>query len=208
MAKKKSFVMYMSWAPLFTSEKDPVKVAGLIQAIYKYQETGEEPEQDNSIYPLFLMIKGTLEEDEQKYQSKCERLKSNRNHHDISMKSDRNQDDISGVTSESLSYSDPDTDSLPDKKPKEPKETYGESGNVKLTIREYERLVEEYGSDLTQKAIEYLDWYIADKGYKSKSNYSAIRRWVIDAVKERGRASPEKFDMDAFLIETIREESG
>ena len=56
---------------------------------------------------------------------------------------------------------------------------------VSLTNREYERLVNDYGVDLTKRAIEFLDGYIVDQNYKSKSNYQAIRRWVIKAVKER-----------------------
>ena len=71
------------------------------------------------------------------------------------------------------------------KKPKEPKESYGELGNVKLTIKEYDRLLNDYGYDATQKAIEYLDGYIADKKYKSADNNRALRRWVFDAVKEQ-----------------------
>lgn len=71
------------------------------------------------------------------------------------------------------------------KKKKDSKESYGSLGNVKLTIDEYNRLVTDYGYDATQKAIEYLDGYIADKGYKSKDNNRAMRRWVFDAVKEQ-----------------------
>lgn len=71
------------------------------------------------------------------------------------------------------------------KKKKDSKESYGALGNVKLTIDEYNRLVTDYGYDETQKAIEYLDGYIADKGYKSKDNNRAMRRWVFDAVKEQ-----------------------
>lgn len=62
---------------------------------------------------------------------------------------------------------------------------YGKFQNVKLTEDEYNKLVEEYGSELTDKVIEYLDSYIQDKpDYKSKSHYAAIKRWVIYAVKE------------------------
>ena len=71
------------------------------------------------------------------------------------------------------------------KKPKEPKESYGECGNVKLTIDEYNRLINDYGYDETHKAIDFFDAYIEDKGYKSKSHNMAMRRWVFDAVKEQ-----------------------
>ena len=54
-----------------------------------------------------------------------------------------------------------------------------------MTDEEYTKLVNEYGEETAHKAIEFLDSYIAEKGYKSKSNYLAIRRWVIDAVSKR-----------------------
>jgi len=38
---------------------------------------------------------------------------------------------------------------------------------------------------LVDAAIEFLSGYIEEKGYKSKSHYLAIRRWVIDAVSKQ-----------------------
>lgn len=88
--------------------------------------------------------------------------------------------------------------------PKKPqKEKYGELGNVKLTIDEYDKLVNDYGYDLTQKAIKFLDEYIADKGYKSKSNYMAMKRWVFDAVKEqeakKAKSAPKASSFDEAM---------
>lgn len=67
------------------------------------------------------------------------------------------------------------------------KKKYGEFQKVTLTDEEYTKLINEYGEETAHKAIEFLDSYIAEKGYKSKSNYLAIRRWVIDAVSKRQR---------------------
>lgn len=67
----------------------------------------------------------------------------------------------------------------------EQKNTYGESGNVKLTEKQYNKLIEDYGEEETKKAIEYLDGYIADRKYKSDDNNRALRRWVFDAVREQ-----------------------
>ena len=67
------------------------------------------------------------------------------------------------------------------------KKKYGEFQKVTLTNEEYSKLINEYGEETTHKAIEYLDSYITEKGYKSKSNYLAIRRWVVDAVSKRQR---------------------
>lgn len=88
--------------------------------------------------------------------------------------------------------------------PKKPaKEKYGELGNVKLSIDEYNKLVNDYGYDLTQKAIKFFDEYIADKGYKSKSNYMAMKRWVFDAVKEqeakKAKSAPKTSSFDEAM---------
>ncbi len=69
-----------------------------------------------------------------------------------------------------------------EKKDKEDKNIYGEFQNVKLTASELEKLKETFGTTKTDKAITFLDEYIAEKNYKSASHYLAIRRWVINAV--------------------------
>lgn len=71
------------------------------------------------------------------------------------------------------------------KSPKSVKHKYGEFQKVLLTDAEYEKLELDFGSLYTVKAIDFLDAYIAEKGYKSKSHNLAIRRWVMDAVKDR-----------------------
>lgn len=69
--------------------------------------------------------------------------------------------------------------------PKESKKKYGEYSHVLLKDSELAKLREEYGDGMTQKAITYLDEYIEMKGYKARSHYLAIRKWVVDAVKEK-----------------------
>jgi len=83
------------------------------------------------------------------------------------------------------------------KEPEEPKREHGEYKHVLLTDTEYEKLAKDFGSDMRDKAIVFLDEYMEEKKkYKSQSHYLAIRRWVIDAVKEkeekqnRGRKEP------------------
>lgn len=91
---------------------------------------------------------------------------------------------VSDTVTDTVSVSDTEKEKKP-KKQTEPKESYGVLGNVKLTIKQYEKLIADYGYDLTEKAIEYLDGYIADRKYKSSDNNQALRRWVFDAVKEQ-----------------------
>lgn len=83
-------------------------------------------------------------------------------------------------------------DSSPAPAKKKPvKNKHGEYGNVKLTDSEFEKLASDHGEALRDKAISFLDEYIEEKGYKSKSHNLAIRRWVIDAVKEKSKGRKE-----------------
>ena len=76
-------------------------------------------------------------------------------------------------------------------KTKKTKHKHGVYGRVLLTDDELERLVNDFG-ELSGKAIKFLDEYIEEKGYKSKSHNLAIRRWVIDAVKEKEEKAQRK----------------
>ena len=62
------------------------------------------------------------------------------------------------------------------------KRKYGEYKNVLLTDDEYNRLKNDYNN--YEELIRFLDEYIEMKGYKAKSHNLAIRKWVVDAVKE------------------------
>lgn len=86
---------------------------------------------------------------------------------------------------------DKDEDVLPkgNTKKKPAKHKYGAFQNVLLTDNEFENLANSFGVTLRDQAIKFLDEYIEEKGYKSKSHNLAIRRWVIDAITEK---SPKK----------------
>lgn len=71
------------------------------------------------------------------------------------------------------------------KKSKPVKHKYGEYQHVLLSHEESRKLEKEFGTELIDKAVTFLDEYIEMKGYKAKSHYLAIRKWVIDAVKEK-----------------------
>lgn len=62
------------------------------------------------------------------------------------------------------------------------KHKYGEYKNVLLKDEELQTLKEEYRN--WEELITYLDEYIEMKGYKAKSHYLAIRKWVVDAVSK------------------------
>ena len=66
---------------------------------------------------------------------------------------------------------------------KKTKHKYGEYQHVLLTDDEYKKLKEQYGN--VDELIKCLDEYIEMKGYKAKNHYLAIKKWVVDAVKEK-----------------------
>lgn len=79
-----------------------------------------------------------------------------------------------------------------------PKHKYGEFNHVLLLDSEYERLALDYGEDMRAKAITFLDEYIEEKGAKYKSHYMAIRRWVVNAVKERESKGKPDYSKNKF----------
>ena len=67
---------------------------------------------------------------------------------------------------------------------KEVKNIYGEYRHVRLSQKEHDRLVNDFGEADTHEAIKFLDEYKEMKGYKCKNDNLAMRKWVFNAVKE------------------------
>ena len=63
------------------------------------------------------------------------------------------------------------------------KHKYGNYKNVLLKDEELQSLKEKYSN--WEELIEYLDTYIEMKGYKAKSHYLCILKWVTDAVNKQ-----------------------
>jgi hypothetical protein len=74
--------------------------------------------------------------------------------------------------------------------PNPKKNTYGEYSNILLTEIELEKLKTTYSN--TDELIKHLDEYIEMKGYKAKSHYLAILKWVVNAVEEQKTKSRGK----------------
>ena len=76
----------------------------------------------------------------------------------------------------------------------------GEYKNVFLTDEEEEKLIDEFGIEFALRAIKFLDEYIEEKQYKSDSHYLTIKRWVMDAAREKeakdikdGKVQPARY---------------
>lgn len=77
------------------------------------------------------------------------------------------------------------------------KHKYGEYKNVLLKDDELEKLKSEY--DNWEELIRYLDEYIEMKGYKAKSHYLAIKKWVVEAVKKEAPKKQKESALDNWL---------
>lgn len=69
--------------------------------------------------------------------------------------------------------------------PKVKKHKFGKYKHVLLSDEDIEKLKHDIGEEMTNKTVVFLDEYIEMKGYKAKNHYLAIKKWVIDAVKEQ-----------------------
>ena len=80
------------------------------------------------------------------------------------------------------------------KKEKPVRHKYGEYQHVLLSDEDIKKLKAEYKDEqLIDEAVVFLDEYIEMKGYKAKNHYLAIRKWVIDAVKEKRQKEQRRY---------------
>ena len=89
------------------------------------------------------------------------------------------------------------------------KHKYGEYKNVLLKDEELQKLKDEYEN--WDNLIKYLDEYIEMKGYKAKSHYLCIKKWVIDAVNKQQNIKVVKGGMNDFkelMKEAQNEQAG
>lgn len=210
---KKSCVIYDSWKDMIVSLPD--EMAGeLIKMILSYAFDEEQYSTDNpALAAMFNMISKKLDEDEEAWKEECKRRSeagkkamANRWNHNKTITEnktlitndntliteDKNVSKTITTITESESESVSDTESVSvsesvNESVKDKKHIYGEYKHVRLTDKEHDLLINDYGEVETSKAIKYLDEYIEMKGNKYKSHYLAMKKWVFDAVRSRGQ---------------------
>ena len=145
---------------------------------------GKEYDGENlAISALLASLSPKIEEANRKYAEKSERMIRNRvKSQDITRKQQISQEITTVTVTDTVSEEKPSPNG--DVKEKAPKHKHGRNAHVLLTDQELETLVTDFGEEQAQAAIDYLDEYIERKGYKAKSHYLAIRKWVFDAMRE------------------------
>ena len=200
---KKSFVVYMDWEEALSFFSD-AEVGEIFRALFQYTKNGVVPEfSHHSLNAVFSFMRSALDRDLIAYEKRCQKNRENgakggrpkkpieteenpQKPNGFSEKPKKpDNDNDNDNDNENESDNDILSDSPSPKSKKPVKHKHGEFQKVLLTDKEYQKLIDEYGEIATAKAITFLDEYIEEKGYKSKSHYLAIKRWVINAVQEK-----------------------
>ena len=212
---KKGVVMYydlLEQLKDFTDEQ----FGKITRAMIKYDIDGIEPQfNDIQIKLAFNILKPTIDRNKQEYQEKCDKNRENinkrwkkqdtneydcirmyTNYTDIDKDIDK---DINKkeIYKEKVEQSPTHTQAL-----KEEKHKHGEYNHVLLSDKELNRLKDEIGEKNTESAIKLLDEAIEMKGYKYKSHYLAIRKWVLTSLKQQG----EWVDVPVKSVRVITDE--
>lgn len=184
---KNSFILftdYMNHLELLSMEQRGI----LLTALMCYQSQHDLPEMDSVTKMAFSFIKQDMDINNAKYEQTVEHRKEAGRLGGLAKASKGKQKVANASKSKQSLANVADNDNGNDndnENVKEVKHSHGEYAHVKLKDSELESLNHEYGEVMTKAAITFLDEYIEMKGYKAKSHYLAIRKWVVDAVRER-----------------------
>ena len=204
---KQTFVFRLEWAQVLKQQPDSIRLA-VYDAIIDYVQTGKEPPQQSAVYFAFLFIKNQIDKDTAKYEEVCAKRaeagkKHKGNQHTINRNKLEQMEQMEQVFQNGTNGTDNDNEcdydnntninssdiikadkSAKKKSTKQPKKKYGEFENVLLTDEEAQKLHNEFGNDAIG-IVDFLSSYRAEKGYKNKSDYLSIKRWVATAYYEQ-----------------------
>ena len=185
-----NLIMNNEWAKVFAGLPDE-KAGQLVKAVFAIHE-GQEVQMDDPVLSAVLdMIGSVVIDRKEKYEETCRRNAEN-GRKGGEAKASNSKRNVATASESKRNVA----NKIKEKEIKEKdikKFSYGEYKKVLLTEEEYKKLCSEFGEQETDKAISFLDSYIAEKGYKSKSHYLAIRRWVFDAIQKPTARSGTKF---------------
>ena len=224
------FIFYQSFYDAINDLDDADQLI-VYRAICEYGLTGEEPELSGVASAMFKLIKPQIDANAKRRengkkggrpQNKETEEKPNENQTETKDKPNHNQTitEVKPKEKEKEKVKEKVKDKAKDKdkakgndKEKDCKEKaspkgdakkkfpHGEYQNVLLTDDEFIRLANDLGQGLRDECIKFLDEYIEEKGYKSKSHNLSIRRWVVGAVNEhKKKASPKDSMQKAIEI--------
>lgn len=217
---KNSFVLYTEQKAIFDKLSDE-QAGKLIKSIYEYVEKGKIDNIDeitNIIITPFITV---LDKDMQKYEDiKKKRAEAGAKGVKQKLANQANAKSVKQKLANQAVYdneyvNDNEYVSIKEKEnikekalsetkvstsdtAKASKHKYGEYKHVLLKDEELQKLQKDYSN--WEELIKYLDEYIEMKGYKAKSHYLAIKKWVVEAIKKNKSKSNTK-EVEEWLNE-------
>ena len=155
-------------------------------AINKLKNTGEITSETTNKYTIITICNFAKY---QSFESVEQQTKQQTNNNQITNEQQTNNNQIT-TTKEYKEYKKERKEEIIDcadaqtKTKKATKKKYGEFENVLLTDEEAQKLHNEFGNDAIG-IVDFLSSYRAEKGYKNKSDYLSIKRWVANAYFEQ-----------------------
>lgn len=198
---KESFILFTEQKEVFENLSDE-QAGQLIKAIFNYIDTGQVPQLELTLKMAFIPIRQNLDRNNEKWEDiKQKRSEAGKLGAEIKKQKQANQANVNFAKNEKANqavnvndnvnvnvngnvndkYIASEVETSP-ATAKASKHKYGKFKNVLLKDEELQRLKEEYNN--WEELIEHLSYYIEMKGYKAKSHYLAIRKWVVNAVAE------------------------
>ncbi len=213
---KNGFIMYYEYAEHFELLTDE-EIGQLMRALFAYETTGEVLELTGAVKMAFSFIRADLDKNREKYEERCNKNAENgksggrpknktvteltEEKRTVLNKTEKSERFFEKPKkADSVSVSDRDSEQEKNikketarKKAAEPKNAYGEFGNVSLSEAEYSKLIDRFGEAKAKEYIERLSGYIASKGAKYKSHYATILNWAKkDDDTANNKASPPR----------------
>lgn len=225
---KKSFLAYVDWKDTFDALPDDI-AGKLVKHLFAYV-SDENPESDDVVInAVFANIKNTLKRDLKKWEKQQEqRVEAGRKSAETrkaalnefkqtstTVERPLNEKEQASTVNVSVSVTDSVSDNVnvKEKKVKQSKDCFHK--NIFLTSIEFEKLKQDF-PDEAEEAIKFLSDYKIEKGYKTRDDNLTIRRWVIDAIKEKnqkekvapknftnGKQQTSKFQQNAAVVNNI-----
>lgn len=196
---RESFIFHYDF--INADEFSPAEVGALTLAMVAYSMNGTEPDfNDRAMRTEWRRIRERMDVDDRAYRDQCEKNRENARKRWDAVGCERMRSDANGceamrgdaknadIDIDIDIDTDIDIDNKKENKKRKAapvKHKHGSYQNVLLSDEEQQKLIEEYGPERTREAVEHLSQYIAEKGYKSKSHYLTLRRWVFTAVEEK-----------------------
>ena len=202
-----SFILYTEQKAVIDKLTDE-QAGKIIKAIYEYAETDKMPKLDNVLDLVITPFKLALDRNNNKWQEiKKKRseagkigaeIKKQKQAKQANAKFDKQTKANQAVNvNDNVNVNVNDNNNIPvseeessSTSAKANKHKYGKYKNVLLKDEELQKLKDEYSN--WEELIKYLDEYIEMKGYKAKSHYLCIKKWVVDAVKKQSQKAKTK----------------